>query len=65
MYSTEAAVPATADAIRNLFVAQGWVPYGKAGDSDVFKQNASAETDGKVVDRDHNIDSLWLDLRID
>ena len=40
MYSTEAAVPATADAIRNLFVAQGWVPYGKAGDSDYFKQNA-------------------------
>jgi hypothetical protein len=40
MYSTEAAVPATADAIRNLFVAQGWVPYGKAGDSDFFKKNA-------------------------
>ena len=40
MYSTDAAVPATADAIRNLFVAQGWVPYGKAGDSDYFKQNA-------------------------
>src|SRR6476646_7568726 len=40
MYETDAAVPATADAIRNLFVAQGWVPYGKAGDSDYFKQNA-------------------------
>ena len=40
MYSTDAAVPATADAIRNLFVAQGWAPYGKAGDSDFFKQNA-------------------------
>src|SRR5262245_22795958 len=40
MYTTDAAVPATADAIRNLFVAQGWVPYGKAGDSDYFKQNA-------------------------
>src|SRR5262245_57223092 len=37
MYTTDAAVPATADAIRNLFVAQGWVPYGKAGDSDYFK----------------------------
>src|SRR5213083_2811563 len=34
MYETDAAVPVTADAIRNLFVAQGWVPYGKAGDSD-------------------------------
>jgi hypothetical protein len=40
MYSTDAAVPATAEAIRNAFVAQGWVPYGKAGDSDMFKQNA-------------------------
>ena len=44
MYSTDAAVPATADAIRNLFVAQGWVPYGKAGDSDFFKQNAILAT---------------------
>ena len=25
---------------RNLFVGQGWVPYGKAGDTDFFKQNA-------------------------
>ena len=37
-------MPATADAIRNLFVAQGWVPYGKAGDSDHFKQNAILAT---------------------
>jgi hypothetical protein len=44
MYSTDAAVPATADAIRNLFVAQGWVPYGKAGDSDFFKKNAILAT---------------------
>jgi hypothetical protein len=44
MYATEAAVPVTADAIRNLFVAQGWVPYGKAGDSDFFKQNAILAT---------------------
>lgn len=40
MYSTEAAVPATADACRNLFLAQGWVPYGDAGDSAFFKKNA-------------------------
>ncbi len=40
MYSTDAAVPATAEACRNLFVAQGWVPYGNAGDSAMFKQNA-------------------------
>ena len=44
MYETDAAVAATADAIRNLFVAQGWVPYGKAGDSDFFKQNAILAT---------------------
>ena len=44
MYATEAAVPATADAVRNLFVAEGWVPYGKAGDSDYFKQNAILAT---------------------
>ena len=44
MYATDTAVPATADAIRNLFVAQGWVPYGKAGDSDYFKQNAILAT---------------------
>jgi hypothetical protein len=44
MYDTEAAVAATADAIRNLFAAQGWVPYGTAGDSDFFKQNAILAT---------------------
>ncbi len=44
MYETDAAVPATADAIRNRFVAQGWVLYGKAGDSDFFKQNANLAT---------------------
>jgi hypothetical protein len=40
MYSTDAAVPATADACRNLLLAQGWVLYGDAGDSAIFKQNA-------------------------
>jgi len=44
MYETEAAVPATVDACRNLFVAQGWVPYGDAGDSAMFKQNANLAT---------------------
>jgi hypothetical protein len=39
MYVTEAAVPATADAVRKLLLAQGWVPYGAAGDSVWFKQN--------------------------
>jgi hypothetical protein len=40
MYSTDATVPATVEACRNLLVAQGWVPYGDAGDSATFKQNA-------------------------
>jgi len=44
MYETDAAVPVTADAIRNLFVAQGWVPYGKAGDTDNFKKNSILAT---------------------
>ncbi len=45
MYETEAAVPATVDACRNLFVAQGWVPYGDAGgDTVFFKQNANLVT---------------------
>jgi hypothetical protein len=40
MYVTEATLPATAEACRNLFLAQSWVPYGSAGDSAFFKQNA-------------------------
>ena len=44
MYATESAVPATAEACRNLFLAQGWVPYGGAGDSAEFKQNAILAT---------------------
>jgi hypothetical protein len=44
MYATDAAVAATADACRNLLIAQGWVPYGTAGDSAVFKQNANLVT---------------------
>jgi hypothetical protein len=40
MYTSDAAVPATADACRNLLLAQGWVPYGDAGDSAFYKQNA-------------------------
>src|SRR5881397_3276056 len=44
MYETGAAVAATADAIRKLFIAQGWVPYGTAGDTDNFKKNAILAT---------------------
>jgi len=44
MYSTDAAVPATAEACRNVFTAKGWVPFGTAGDTAVFKQNAILAT---------------------
>jgi hypothetical protein len=44
MYATETAVPTTAEACRNLFLAQGWVLYGGAGDSAEFKQNAIVVT---------------------
>ena len=40
MYDTETGAPATADAVRKLFLAQGWIPYGSAGDSAFYKQNA-------------------------
>jgi len=43
-YVTDDAVPATADACRNVFVAQGWVPYGDAPDTAVFKKNAILAT---------------------
>jgi hypothetical protein len=44
MYVTEAAVPATADACRSVFIAQGWVPYGDAPDTTVFNKNAILAT---------------------
>jgi hypothetical protein len=40
MYVTDASVAATADACRKLLLADGWVPYGAAGDSGYYKQNA-------------------------
>ena len=40
VYVTDAAVAATADAVRKLLLAQGWIPYGTAGDSVYYKQNA-------------------------
>lgn len=39
-YSTEASVEATKEACTKLFVANGWKPYGSAGDTINFKQNA-------------------------
>src|SRR5262245_25492473 len=40
MYVTDAAVAETKDACRKLLLADGWVPYGGAGDSSYYKQNA-------------------------
>ena len=40
MYVTDAAVTETKDACRKLLLADGWVPYGAAGDSSYYKQNA-------------------------
>src|SRR4029077_19195739 len=40
LYVTERGVPASAHACRKVLVALGWVPYGSAGDSAMFKLNA-------------------------
>jgi hypothetical protein len=40
MYVTDATVPATASVCRKLLLGRGWQPYGSAGDSNWFKQNA-------------------------
>ena len=39
-YVSEKPVKETSDAIRTLLTADGWVPYGHAGDSLFFKKNA-------------------------
>ncbi len=40
MYSTAVSVEQTTAACHTLLVAQGWQPYGKAGDTQFYKQNA-------------------------
>jgi len=40
MYVTDAAVVETKEACRKLLLADGWVPYGGAGGSSYYKQNA-------------------------
>jgi hypothetical protein len=40
MYVTDAPVPTTLEACRKLLLAEGWQPYGTAGDTYYFKQNA-------------------------
>jgi hypothetical protein len=39
-YVTETPAKQTGEALRTLLTAQGWQPYGSAGDSQDFKQNA-------------------------
>ena len=40
MYSTEVSVEKTTETCRKLLLAQGWLPYGKAGETQFYKQNA-------------------------
>lgn len=40
MHTASGTPEETASEIRKLFLEQGWVPYGMAGDSQIFKQNA-------------------------
>jgi hypothetical protein len=40
IHVTDAGPDATKEAVRRLFTDQGWVPYGGAGDSVCYKQNA-------------------------
>lgn len=40
MYVTDATVGSTKEACRKLLLAEGWQPYGAAGDTQWFKQNA-------------------------
>jgi hypothetical protein len=40
MFVTEAPVDKSVEACRKLLIASGWQPYGKAGNSLIFKQNA-------------------------
>ena len=40
MYTAGGSVTETAEACRKLLLTQGWQPYGKAGDTLFFKQNA-------------------------
>ena len=40
MYSTEVSVEKTTEACHKLLLAQGWLPYGKAGETQFYKQNA-------------------------
>lgn len=40
MYSTDVPVEMTTAACHKLLLDQGWIPYGKAGDTQFFRQNA-------------------------
>jgi hypothetical protein len=40
IYVTDTTVPETAAALQKLLISAGWQPYGKAGDTTWFKQNA-------------------------
>jgi hypothetical protein len=48
-FVTEARPAETAAAVRELLLAQGWQPYGTAGDTQQFKQNA-VELNARVLE---------------
>jgi hypothetical protein len=47
-FETDASLEKTAAAVKKLLTADGWQPYGSAGDSMFFKQNA-IELDARVL----------------
>jgi hypothetical protein len=50
----------TAEAVRKLLLAQGWQPYGTAGDSMSFKKNA-VELDARVSSHEAQPGKVFLD----
>lgn len=69
-YLTEDAVDKTTAKVRELLLAQGWEPYGTAGDSMHFKQNAiqlsarvsSAPAQGNKTFIDYSTELLSADI---
>lgn len=69
-FLTEAPLQQTAQEVRKLLVAQGWQPYGTAGESQIFKHNAvrlnarvsSAPAQGGKTVIDYTSDLMSADL---
>jgi hypothetical protein len=69
-FVTAESVESTAAELRKLLTAQGWQPYGTAGDSQIFKQNAvrlnaraaRAPAQGGKTVIDYSTDLMSVDL---